>query len=65
MIGGVPMSGKFSCKNGKYLLKVLARRRRQSRTMAALIYTASNTQRAQPLPQPLSGRFSHLLWGSR
>ena len=44
------MSSKCWCRSSKHSQKVAARRRRQARIMAALINSASNTQRAQPSP---------------
>ena len=44
------MSNRCWCRSSKHSKKVAARRRYQARVMAALIYSASNTRRAQQLP---------------
>lgn len=44
------MSSRCWCRSSKHSKKVAARRRRQAGIVAALIYSASNTQRAQQLP---------------
>ncbi len=44
------MSSKPWRRSSKHSQKVAARRQRQARVMAALIYSASNTRRYQPSP---------------